>query len=87
MKRAVFDPLGMTKTSMGLGSDFVLEKTARRRPRPPLRKLPGPDGEGLGLEQPLLAQTGRAVGRSARERAGRRGFMDSFLHPEGKASR
>ena len=71
--RKVFQPLGMKHSAQGLGrfklEEMVSVPDGRRRARIGERRSAG---QGVGLEQSLLAEAGRSLGRNARFRAGPR---------------
>ncbi|MCB9385198.1 MAG: beta-lactamase family protein [Bryobacterales bacterium] len=86
MKRAVFDPLGMTKTSMGLG-DFVLDKTARSQTETaaPEAGAGDPTAKDWDWNSPYWRKLGAPWGGAHATAPDVARFMDSFLHPGGKA--
>ena len=86
MKREVFEPLGMTKTAMGLG-DFVLEKTARSQTEAaaPESGAGDPTATDWDWNSPYWRKLGAPWGGAHSTAPDVARFLDSFLHPQGKA--
>lgn len=86
LKRDVFDPLGMTRTAMGLG-DVVLEKTARCQTEAaaPEAGAGDPAAADWDWNSPYWRNLGAPWGGAHSTAPDIARFLHSFLHPEGKA--
>jgi CubicO group peptidase (beta-lactamase class C family) len=80
LAKEVFAPLGMTRTALGLGS-FKLEDTIRCQTEhaAPESGAGDPKRRLVGLEQPVLAESRRTVGRRTWH-GGRCGAVSRQLH-------
>jgi beta-lactamase class C len=86
LKREVFDPLGMTRTALGLG-DFPLEKTARSQTEAaaPESGAGDPSATDWDWNSTYWRNFGAPWGGAHSTAADIARFLHSFLHPEGKA--
>lgn len=85
MKREVFDPLGMTRTAMGLGS-FEIDKTARCQTETaaPEAGAGDPTAKDWDWNSPYWRKLGAPWGGAHSTAPDIARFLHSFLHPEGK---
>ena len=86
MKREVFEPLGMTKTAMGLG-DFTIEETARSQTEmaAPESGAGDPTATDWDWNSPYWRKLGAPWGGAHSTAVDIAKFLHSFLRPEGKA--